>query len=238
MSGNHKHTTVPEHMPSSHRRYAGWTIERIRAGRRRDRAGHRRAVRPDPRRAPASRAGLPRLSRHHPARRVLRRRAARGRRHAGDRHRRAHLRLGQIDPRQQPRSASAHPSAPRTTRRSSIPTSAGRATTIRRSRLAHPSDPRSAPRARPCTAWPRPSSTSKPAARPQASATPNGSALLLEREASLRRDKRLVEAAALRQAAPAGLRRGHRLSHPARPRPRAVRRCSSKAAGSTTTPTC
>jgi transposase len=28
--GNHKHTTVPEHMPSSHRRYAGWTIERIR----------------------------------------------------------------------------------------------------------------------------------------------------------------------------------------------------------------
>jgi transposase len=31
MSGNHKHTTIPEHMPSSHRRYAGWTIERIRA---------------------------------------------------------------------------------------------------------------------------------------------------------------------------------------------------------------
>ncbi len=30
MSGNHKHTTVSEHMPSSHRRYAGWTLERIR----------------------------------------------------------------------------------------------------------------------------------------------------------------------------------------------------------------
>ncbi len=30
MSGNRKHTTLPEHMPSSHRRYAGWTIERIR----------------------------------------------------------------------------------------------------------------------------------------------------------------------------------------------------------------
>ena len=29
-SGNRKHTTVPEHMPSSHRRYAGWTVERIR----------------------------------------------------------------------------------------------------------------------------------------------------------------------------------------------------------------
>src|SRR6202162_3128159 len=29
-SGNRKHTTVPEHMPSSHRRYAGRTLERIR----------------------------------------------------------------------------------------------------------------------------------------------------------------------------------------------------------------
>jgi transposase len=29
-SGNGKHTTVQDHMPSSHRRYAGWTIERIR----------------------------------------------------------------------------------------------------------------------------------------------------------------------------------------------------------------
>jgi len=30
MSGNRKHTTIPDHMPSSHRRYTGWTIERIR----------------------------------------------------------------------------------------------------------------------------------------------------------------------------------------------------------------
>jgi transposase len=29
-SGDGKHTTVQEHMPSSHRRYADWTIERIR----------------------------------------------------------------------------------------------------------------------------------------------------------------------------------------------------------------
>jgi transposase len=29
-SGNHGHTTPTEHMPSSHRRYADWTIERIR----------------------------------------------------------------------------------------------------------------------------------------------------------------------------------------------------------------
>jgi transposase len=29
-SGNHRHNTVSEHMPSSHRRYADWTVERIR----------------------------------------------------------------------------------------------------------------------------------------------------------------------------------------------------------------
>jgi transposase len=28
-SGNGKHTTTPEHMPTSHRRFADWTIERI-----------------------------------------------------------------------------------------------------------------------------------------------------------------------------------------------------------------
>src|SRR5580700_11322614 len=31
MRGNRKHTTVAEHMPSSHRRYKDWTIDRIRA---------------------------------------------------------------------------------------------------------------------------------------------------------------------------------------------------------------
>ena len=29
-SGNRRHTTVVEHMPSSHRRYANWTPDRIR----------------------------------------------------------------------------------------------------------------------------------------------------------------------------------------------------------------
>lgn len=29
-SGNRRHTTIPEHMPSSHRRYASWTLDRIR----------------------------------------------------------------------------------------------------------------------------------------------------------------------------------------------------------------
>ena len=31
MSGNRKHTTAAEHMPSSHRRHKDWTIDRIRA---------------------------------------------------------------------------------------------------------------------------------------------------------------------------------------------------------------
>jgi hypothetical protein len=30
-SGNGRHTTMPDPMPSSHRRYADWTIERLRA---------------------------------------------------------------------------------------------------------------------------------------------------------------------------------------------------------------
>jgi transposase len=34
VSGNHKHTTVAEHMPSSHRRYKDWTIDRIRSSAR------------------------------------------------------------------------------------------------------------------------------------------------------------------------------------------------------------
>ena len=29
-SVRHRHTTIPEHMPSAHRRHAGWTIERIK----------------------------------------------------------------------------------------------------------------------------------------------------------------------------------------------------------------
>jgi transposase len=28
-SGNGKHTTIPDHMPSAHRRFVHWTIERI-----------------------------------------------------------------------------------------------------------------------------------------------------------------------------------------------------------------
>jgi hypothetical protein len=97
--GIHKHTTVPEHMASSHRRYAGWTIERIRKD----------AVMIGPATAalceltldePAHpEQGFSSLSRHPPARAILRLCTARRCRHASDRHRRAHLWLGQIDPR-------------------------------------------------------------------------------------------------------------------------------------------
>jgi hypothetical protein len=65
MSGNQKHTTVADYLPSSHRRYVGWTIDRIRqdpAAIGRD----RRPVRTHPRAPAPSRAGLPRLARHHP----------------------------------------------------------------------------------------------------------------------------------------------------------------------------
>ena len=58
-SSNRQHTTVREHMPSSHQRYADWTPERIQ--RQASRPEDIRARRDHPARADASRAGLPRL---------------------------------------------------------------------------------------------------------------------------------------------------------------------------------
>jgi len=77
-SGNRRHTTIPEHMPSSHRHFADWSIERIGREGLGHRPLHRRVVRADPRGAPPSRAGLPRLPRHRPARQILRPRPRRG----------------------------------------------------------------------------------------------------------------------------------------------------------------
>ena len=107
MSGNHKHTTMPEHMPSSHRRYAGWTIERIRADARLIGPATAALCELILESAAASRTGLSRLSRHRPAGRLLWRRAPRGGGGARHRDRRQYLRLGQIHPRQQSRSAAA-----------------------------------------------------------------------------------------------------------------------------------
>jgi len=71
MSGNRKHTTVAEHMPSSH------LDDRPHPRRRSpDRTGHGGAVQTDPRTAPASGTGLSRVSRHRPARSSLWRRTS------------------------------------------------------------------------------------------------------------------------------------------------------------------
>ena len=63
-SSNRKHTTVREHMPSSHRRYADWTPERMQRQAGEIGPQHRGAGRAHPARADAPRAGLPRLPRH------------------------------------------------------------------------------------------------------------------------------------------------------------------------------
>src|SRR5665213_2103690 len=71
-----------------------------------DRTGNGGALRTDPRAAPASRTGLSRLSRHCSAGRSPRHQASGSRSGARHRHRRAHLRFGQIHPRQPSRPAS------------------------------------------------------------------------------------------------------------------------------------
>ena len=60
-SSNRKHTTVREHMPSSHRRYADWTPERLRRQAGEIGRKHLGAGRDHPARAHAPRARLPRL---------------------------------------------------------------------------------------------------------------------------------------------------------------------------------
>ena len=142
----HEHTTLPEHMASSHRRYAGWTIERIR----KDAAASGRPPRPrrrDPARPTASRTGLPRLPRHHPARPILR----------AERLDAAATRAIEIGARTYgsvksilANNLDRRPS-PARGRRADPPSQHPRAALLqlRRSRLAHASDPRSTPRARP-----------------------------------------------------------------------------------------
>jgi transposase len=91
-SGNHRHTTVPDHMPSSHRRYADWTVEPIRQEAaaigpataapplrpRRDRPRHCGPVRADPGAPAAPRTGVPLLPRHRAPGAPVRHRTGRG----------------------------------------------------------------------------------------------------------------------------------------------------------------
>ena len=103
-----------EREPEAHDRSRAYAIQppalrrlddRAHPGRRpQDRPGDRGAVRAHSRGPASSRAGIPRLSRHRPSCRFLWRGAPRNRRRAGHRDRRQDLRLGQIHPRQQARS--------------------------------------------------------------------------------------------------------------------------------------
>ena len=103
-SGNHRHTTVADHMPSSHRRYADWTVERIRREAAAIGPATAALVRADPGAPAAPRTGLPLLSRHRAPGAAVRRRSSRSRGDARHRDRHADLRLGALDPRQQARS--------------------------------------------------------------------------------------------------------------------------------------
>ena len=107
-SSTRKHTTVREHMPSSHRRYADWTPERLR--RQAGEIGRNTSALVEIILAgalSAPRAGLPRLRRHPAARQDLWPRAAGGRLRPGAGDRRAILQLGQLDHQKQPRSPTA-----------------------------------------------------------------------------------------------------------------------------------
>ncbi len=116
-SGDAKHTTLPDHMPSSHRRYSDWTLERIRR--------EARAIgpsvemlcelileeRPHPEQGFRSCMGV--------VRRALPLRVGPGRRRlpAGPGDRGQELRLGQIHPRQPPGRPARAAASPRPRRR-------------------------------------------------------------------------------------------------------------------------
>jgi transposase len=169
-SGNKKHTTVSEHMPSSHRRYAGWTIERIREDARK--IGPATAAlceqileaRPHPEQGYRACLGIVRLVRSFGAARLeatAERAIEIGARTYGSVKSILDTKLDR----------SRRPGARRTPLRSAIPTSAGRATTIRRRQLAQTSDPRPALRPRP--PWPSPISPTP--ISPSICRTPTGS---------------------------------------------------------------
>ncbi|SDD36994.1 hypothetical protein SAMN05216337_1010141 [Bradyrhizobium brasilense] len=156
----------------------------------------------------------PQLPRQHPVRPILQAIAARCRRPAGDLYRRAHLQFGQIDLTDKRDwrlstkcSRRANPSSKI---RGPRYNNSGDHAFVTHPTLdqLHALGPHGLAEA---------FSTSKPAARPSASATPNGLRCCSKVKRRATRQA-IVDAAAIRQVAPAGLHRAHRLSHSAQPR--------------------
>ena len=106
-AGRGRHTTIAEHMPSAHRRYAEWTIERIGAEAAAIGPSTAKLAAADPGEPAASRARLPCLPRHPAPGAALRRRSARSGLRPRPRHRRPFLRLDPIDPEARSRPAAA-----------------------------------------------------------------------------------------------------------------------------------
>ena len=130
-SGNRRHTTIPKHMPSSHRHFADWSIERIR----REASAIGRSTgalcelileeRRDPEQGFRACLGIIRLVKSFGRERVEL--------PASARLRSAPAATARSAPSSTTTSiARPQPSAPRTARRSSTPTSAARATTTER----------------------------------------------------------------------------------------------------------
>ena len=107
--GRGRHTTIAEHMPSAHRRYAEWTIERIRIDAAAIGPCTDKLVALDPRKPAASRTGLAGVHRHPASGPSLRRRPSGGGLRPRSRHRRPLLRLNPIDPQARSRPAPAVP---------------------------------------------------------------------------------------------------------------------------------
>ena len=113
-----RHTTIPEHMPKAHQRTSSGRPRASSSWAETHRPADRGARRRDPRRAAASRAGLPLVPGHPAARPSVRRRAARGRLRPRPRRRRPLLPPRRLDPEARPRppaparAARAPPPAP------------------------------------------------------------------------------------------------------------------------------
>ena len=218
--GGPRHGTLPDHMPSAHRRYAEWTPERFQR-QARDIGPNTEALiiavlarRPHPEQGFRTCLGVLRLFRG------IDRRPGRGGQPARDRDRRAVLRLRRLDP-QTPARPERRRRKPRTARRCCTTTSAAPATSIEETTLLnHPT----LDRLRELGLDGMAKRFQDLAANPESRALDHAEwlGLLLEQESHAAPAEALREPRADRQAAPCGRGRGCRLPHAARSRPHAV----------------